>query len=178
MLGCSLTWWSSQQWMKACLNNLEMFCLREKLIGSVFMTFICLGIHPRSVFHHKKIGVPDSKDHQVTFGQQRPVIANLGVPNHCTSVTVLWHPWVGQKKEPVWVSVLSVYWMTPSEVRWTWFSVSWWLEYSTELLPWVAARKTSSGNITFSLRRQHLQFGRISLPVAHRQAWPDVEHRG
>ena len=30
MLGCSQTWWSSQQWIKACLNNLEMFCSREK----------------------------------------------------------------------------------------------------------------------------------------------------
>ena len=33
MLGGSQTWWSSQQWMKACLTNLVMFCFREKSIG-------------------------------------------------------------------------------------------------------------------------------------------------
>ena len=32
MLRYSQTWWSSKQWMRACLNKLEMFCSREKII--------------------------------------------------------------------------------------------------------------------------------------------------
>ena len=40
MLGCSQTWWSSQQRMKACLKTTSMFCSREKLIG-LKAQFLC-----------------------------------------------------------------------------------------------------------------------------------------
>ena len=96
----------------------------------------------------------------------------------CTAVIVLWHPVDGLKKELVWVSVFLIYWMTSFEVCWSGFSASCWQECSTALLPWVAVRKKSSRNITFSLRGQHLCFGRISLLVACGQAEPDMEHWG
>ena len=140
-----------------------------------FMTFIFI----KRVF-------PPQEDW--TTRQQRPlnlVSANRGLqllicvfPIIDTTVTVLWHPWAGLKKEVVQVSVLLVYWMTHVEVCWSGFSVSHWWECFTVLLPWVAVRKTSSGNITFSLRGQHLCFGRICLLVVCGQAQPDMEGWG
>ena len=35
MLGCSQTWWGSQQWMKAYLKPTLTFCFRDEVMGLV-----------------------------------------------------------------------------------------------------------------------------------------------
>ena len=42
MLGCSQTWWRSQWWLKACLCNNQMVCLREKPYQSIGIRVVIL----------------------------------------------------------------------------------------------------------------------------------------
>ena len=98
-------------------------------------------------------------------------------PINCEIVTVLWCPWVSLKRG--WYEYvcfhLTTYWMSSIEVCWSRLSAWSWQECSTVLLPWVAVRKTFSGNISFSLTGQHPCFVRISLFMVCGQAQLDME---
>ena len=116
----------------------------------------------------RKIGVPDSKD----------LWALLVLKGVCIAVTVCGASRWAKKR--VGRSTCVLVWLPVEQplLRSVGLDSQCKTDRSTVQCscPKVAVRKTSSGNITFSLRVQCLCLGRISLSVAYGQAQPDVEH--